>query len=179
MRLLRRRKLDDDVFVLPEPAVVREPRVGCPSLDDDLQRLFEARLALLVGHAEAGELGVAIALADAELQTAAGHQIECRGPLGEQHRIVPGQDDDRCTKPQRCRARGHPGKQVERSRHLPEAAEVVLNEEARIEPERLSLDARVDVVAETLRRIAVPKSVGSSRVDLQACKLEYSIVSPK
>ena len=24
-----------------------------------------------------------------------------------------------------------------------------------------------------------PKSVGSSRVDLQACKLEYSIVSPK
>ena len=24
-----------------------------------------------------------------------------------------------------------------------------------------------------------PKDVGSSRVDLQACKLEYSIVSPK
>ena len=25
----------------------------------------------------------------------------------------------------------------------------------------------------------VPATVGSSRVDLQACKLEYSIVSPK
>jgi hypothetical protein len=48
MRLLRSRRLDDDVFVLPEPAVVREPRVGCPGLDDDLQRLLEARLRLLV-----------------------------------------------------------------------------------------------------------------------------------
>ena len=27
--------------------------------------------------------------------------------------------------------------------------------------------------------IVVPFAVGSSRVDLQACKLEYSIVSPK
>ena len=30
-----------------------------------------------------------------------------------------------------------------------------------------------------LRRRPKFKSVGSSRVDLQACKLEYSIVSPK
>ena len=108
------------------------------------------------GHAEAGELGVAIALADAELQTAAGHQIEGRCPLGEQHRVVPGQDDDRCTKPHRCRARGHPCKQVERGRHLPEVAEVVLDQEARLEPQRLGLDACVDVIPEASRRIAVP-----------------------
>ena len=30
-----------------------------------------------------------------------------------------------------------------------------------------------------LEKKSAPKSVGSSRVDLQACKLEYSIVSPK
>ena len=29
------------------------------------------------------------------------------------------------------------------------------------------------------RTFKLPASVGSSRVDLQACKLEYSIVSPK
>jgi hypothetical protein len=35
---------------------------------------------------------------------------------------------------------------------------VVLDQEARIEPERLGLDARVDVVPEASRRIAVPTS---------------------
>ena len=30
-----------------------------------------------------------------------------------------------------------------------------------------------------LNLVAIPLLVGSSRVDLQACKLEYSIVSPK
>ena len=35
---------------------------------------------------------------------------------------------------------------------------MVLDQEARIEPERLGLDARVDVVAKASRRIAVPTS---------------------
>ena len=34
----------------------------------------------------------------------------------------------------------------------------MLNQEARIEPERLGLDARLDVVPEASRRIAVPTS---------------------
>jgi hypothetical protein len=45
-----------------------------------MKGLLETLLRLLVRHAEPGELGVAIALADAELQTAAGHQIEGRYP---------------------------------------------------------------------------------------------------
>ena len=38
----------------------------------------------------------------------------------------------------------------------PKAAEVVLDQEARIEPERLGLDARLNVIAEASRRIVVP-----------------------
>ena len=34
---------------------------------------------------------MAIALADAEIEPAAGQQVDGRGLLGEQHRVVPGQ----------------------------------------------------------------------------------------
>ena len=44
--------------------------------------------------------------------------------------------------------------------------------------EFVKADLRRDVQT-ALRRSASEMSVGSSRVDLQACKLEYSIVSPK
>ena len=48
---------------------------------------------------------------------------------------------------------------------------------------RLTLLASARSVGKKLKfrgqEIAVQELVGSSRVDLQACKLEYSIVSPK
>ena len=44
----------------------------------------------------------------------------------------------------------------------------------------LRVDAeRIDNVLNLVGELIIGKSVGSSRVDLQACKLEYSIVSPK
>ena len=43
-----------------------------------------------------------------------------------------------------------------------------------------SADAMVAALAKSLaKQVEKGKRVGSSRVDLQACKLEYSIVSPK
>ena len=65
-------------------------------------------------------------------------------------------------------------KQLERDAHAVEAAgafSVVLESVPR------------DLAAEITRQLRIPTlgigAVGSSRVDLQACKLEYSIVSPK
>ena len=44
---------------------------------------------------------------------------------------------------------------------------------------RLIMEAKVEAVAVCLLHAYLHPAVGSSRVDLQACKLEYSIVSPK
>jgi len=72
MGLLRRGRLDDDGVELPIFAAVRERLVGGPRPEDDLQAFVESRVGLFGRYAEAGELIVAIALADPEIETAAG-----------------------------------------------------------------------------------------------------------
>ena len=148
VRLLDGRRLDDDVVELPVLAVEREPLVRRPRLGDDVDRFLEARLGLLHRDAEADELVVPVALADAEIQPPARQQIDRRRLFGQQHRVVPGQHDHRGAKPQRARARADPGEQVQRRRDLAEAGEVMLDDERALIAERLGLDDVLDVVLE-------------------------------
>ena len=75
MGLLRSRRLDDDVVELPIFAPMGEGRFGGEGLGHDFERLFEARIRLLHRQAEPGKFVVAIALADAEIEPAAGEEI--------------------------------------------------------------------------------------------------------
>ena len=70
-RLLRRRRLDDDVVELPVFAAVRERRLGAKSPGEDIERLLEPLVGFLHRHTEPSELVVAIALADPEIEPAA------------------------------------------------------------------------------------------------------------
>ena len=99
--VLRGRRLDHDVVEMPEAAVVREALARDPGARHHLERFLEAGFGFLRRDLEALELVVPIALADAEIEPAAGNQIERRRLLGEQHRIVPGQHDDGGAEPQR------------------------------------------------------------------------------
>ncbi len=150
MRLLRRRRLDHDVVELPEFSAVREALARRERLGHHLDRFLEPRLGLLRWNAEAGELVVPVALADAEIEPAAGDQIERRRLLGQQHRIVPGQHDDGGAKPQRGGAHGERGLQHQGGGDLVPAGEMVLDQEARAIAQRLGLDRVVEIVAEAL-----------------------------
>src|SRR5262249_14485230 len=79
MGFLAGRRLDDDVLVSPEAAVMGEAPVRRPRRPDDLERLGEPRVGFLDRNAEAGEFVVAITLADAEIEPAVRQQIERRG----------------------------------------------------------------------------------------------------
>ena len=65
----------------------------------DIETLVEARVGLLDRHAEAGKFVGPVALADAEIEAAAGEKIDRRRLLGEQDRIVPGQHQYGRTEP--------------------------------------------------------------------------------
>ena len=117
--------------------------------------LVEARIGLLHRHAEPGELVVAVALADAEIEPSAGQQIECGGLLGQQHRVVPRQHQHRGAEPQMAGAGAEPGQQVEARRNLAEAGEMVLDEKGAVIAQRLGLDIVVDELAETLAAVGI------------------------
>ena len=57
---------------------------------------------------------MAVAFTDAEIEPPAGHQVERRGLLGEQHRVVPGQHYHGRAETERRRARGEPSEQLQR-----------------------------------------------------------------
>ena len=150
MRLLRRRRLDDDVLEMPEAAAVRKALALGEGARHHLDRLLEARLGLLRRDLKALEFAVPVALADAEIEAAAGNQIERRRLFGEQHRIVPGQHHHRRTEPQRLGAHGERHQQHQRRRDLVPAGEVMLDQKARLKAERLGLDVEVEIVAKAL-----------------------------
>src|SRR5205085_11097662 len=97
--------------------------------------------------AEAGELVVAIALADAEIEPAAGQQVEGGGLFGQENRVVPGQDRHRGAEAERGGAGADPGQQVQRGRNLSEAGEVVLDEKGALVAECLGLNVVLDELA--------------------------------
>ena len=149
---LERLGLDHDVVVAPALAVMREAAFGRPRLADDFDGLIEALGRLFDRDAEAVELGLPIALADAEIEAAAREQIERRRLLGDEHGIVPGQHDDGGAEPNVARLRREIGKQGERGRDLAVAGEMMLDQEHVAEAESVGLDHVVDeaVVAEAV-----------------------------
>ena len=124
-------------------------------------------LGLLRRNAEALELGVPVALADAEVEPAAGDQIERRGLLGEQDRVVPGQRHDRGPEPQPGRAHRQAGQQHQRGRDLVPAGEMMLDQEARMQAQRLRLDVEVEIIAESLAGPLVVLRARLARVGLR------------
>jgi hypothetical protein len=150
-----RRRLDDDVLEVPELPMMREAFLRGPGFEDQREPFLEALFGLLDRDAEARELVVAIALADAELEPAVGHEVDGRRLLGEQHRIVPGQHHDGGAEPQRRRPRRHPGEQVEARRDLAEAGEMMLHHEGAVIPERLRLHIVLDEVLEPLGAVDI------------------------
>ena len=146
MRLLDGRRLDDDVVELPVLALRGEPLVRRPRLGDDVDRFLEPRFGLLHRDAEADELVVAVALADAEIQPSAGQQVHRRRLLRQQHGVVPRQHDHRRAEAKRARAGADPGQQVERGGDLAEAGEMMLDDERALIAQRLGLDDVLDVV---------------------------------
>jgi hypothetical protein len=143
MRLLRRRRLDHDVLELPEAAMMRESLPCREGARHHLDCLVETCLRFRGRDLKTVELAVPITLADAEIETAAGDQIERRRLLGQQHRIMPRQNHHRGAKPQLGRAHGERGQKHQRRRHLIPAGEMMLDQKARREAERLGLDVEV------------------------------------
>ena len=144
VRALQRLGLDHDVVVVPALAAMAEAALGGPRLADDLHRLVEALGRLVDRDAEAVELGLAIALADAEIDAAAGQQVERRDLLGDQHRIVPRQHDHRGAEPDVLGARGEIGQHRHRGRDLALAGEVMLDHEELLEAEPIGFGHIVD-----------------------------------
>src|SRR5262245_28170469 len=70
VRLLRRRRLDDHVVELPVPPSMGPGPIRCPRFQHDLKRFVKARIGLIHGRGEAGELVVPVALADPEVEAA-------------------------------------------------------------------------------------------------------------
>src|SRR5205823_246087 len=120
-----------------------------------LERFLEARISLLQGYAEPGEFVVAVALADAEIEPAAGQQVECRRLLGEQHRVVPRQNQHRGAEAQIARAGAEPRQEIEARRHLTKAGEMMLDEKGAVVAERLGLDIVLDEIANALAAVGI------------------------
>ena len=163
MRFLRGRRLDDDVLELPVFALMREALLRRPGFDDDIERLVEARVGFRDRHAESGEFVVAVTLAGAEIEPAAGEQIDGGGLLGEQYRIVPGQHQHRGAESQGLGLCRHPGEQRQAGGNLAEAGEMMFDQEGRVIAERLGLDVIVDELLVALPGIDIRPAMAGRR----------------
>src|SRR4029077_11150660 len=133
-----------DIVVVPQLAVMAEPALAGPRLADDLHCLVEALGGLGDGNAKAVELGLAVAFADAEIESSATQQVERGGLLGHQHGIVPGQHDHR-----RAEAdMSGPGREIRqqghRGRYLAMTGEVMLDHEELPETQSVGFDHILD-----------------------------------
>src|SRR5205814_8073064 len=129
---------------------------------EDRERLVEARIGLFHIDAEASEFIVAIALADPEIEPSTRQQVQGRGLLGQQYRVVPRQHQDGGAEPQCRGARAEPGQEIEARRHLPETGEMVLDDKGRVKSERLGLDIVLDPLAKSLAAVGQLRPRGRS-----------------
>ncbi len=166
MRALRRRWFDDDVFEMPEPALVRKTLARRPRARHDLDRLVKARLCLVERDLEASKLAVTITLADTEIEAAARQKIKRCGLFSQQHRIVPGRHDDRRTQTQGGRAGRERCQQHQCRRDLIPSAEMMLDRETGMKAQSLGLDVEVEVIEKALPGIgSIPGSIGLRRTE--------------
>ena len=147
MRLLHRARLDDDALELPAPSAVREAIGGGPRRAQEGHGLLEPLGRLLDRDAKARELRRPIALADAEVQAPVGQEVDRGHLLGQQHRIVPGQHHHRRAEPNPVGAAGQITQEIEGSRQLPDAGEVVFDHEYAVIAELLGMEHIIDVLA--------------------------------
>ena len=101
------------------------------------------------------EFVVAVAFADAEIEPSAGQKIDRGRLLGEEHRVVPGQDQDGGAEPQRAGSCREPGQQREAGGNLPGAGEMMLDQKGRVIAERLGFDVVIDELFVTEARVDV------------------------
>ena len=132
---------------LEEFAVVLEALVR-QRLDDDLRRLDKARPRLPHRDAEALVFDARRAAPEAEQAAPAAQDIEQRDLLGDAHRVVPRQHDDRGAELDALGAAGVIGQQLGRRRRHRVAGEVVLEREQRVEAERLGQIAERQMLAD-------------------------------
>ena len=178
VRALQRLGLDHDVVVVPVLAAMAEAALGGPRLADDLHRLVEALGGLVDRDAEAVELGLAVALADAEIDPPAGQQVERRDLLGDQHRIVPRQHDHRGAEPDVLGARREIGEHRHRGGHLALAGEVMLDHEELLEAEPVGFGHIVDEALVALAVLQADAALGaraSEQAELHATSLRRMI----
>src|SRR5262249_19062386 len=107
-------------------------------------------------------------LADAEIEPSPGQEIEGRGLLCQQHRVMPWQHDDRRAQTQRTRARSEPGQEIERGRNLTVAREVVLDDERAVQAERFRLDVVFDEIAKSFAAVEFRTTAPRRRTTEQA-----------
>jgi hypothetical protein len=93
---------------------MREPADARPGAPHHFEGFFEPGVSLVRGDAEPGELGVPVALADAQIQPTAGHEVVGRCLLGEQDGVVPGKGDHAGAQTQRGRAHRQTGQHRQR-----------------------------------------------------------------
>src|SRR5262249_5448960 len=123
---------------------------------------------LLHRNAKTAELVMAVALADAEIEPAAGNQIKGGGLLCKQHPIVPGQHDDGAAQTKPRGAHGERGLQPQGGGDLVPAREMVLDQEAGTKAKRLCLDRVIKIFAEPL------PGLGAEIVAVGLCRAEYA-----
>src|SRR5262249_58600093 len=125
---------------------------------------FEARIGLVEWDREARELIIAITFANSEIEPALRQEVQSRGLLGQEHRIVPRQHHYGSAEPQRRGARREPRQQGEGGRDLVPAGEVVLNQERAVVAKRFRFDVEIDEVMKALaHRRAGTRAAGLRR----------------
>src|SRR6266849_4146643 len=125
---------------------MRKTPWAVPRLLEKGDGLLIALLGLIHSHAKAVKLAPAIALANAEIEAAIREEIERRGLLGQQCRIVPGQYQDGGAEPQCRRLGGEIGQEIQGRRDLAKPGEMVLDQEHAVKPQRFGFADIVDVI---------------------------------
>ena len=113
-------------------------RFALPRLEDDLERLEEARLALVVGDAERVVAARAAATADAEVEAPLAQVVERRDLAGEAQGMIQGQELHGRAHAHAPGARGDPARHEQGSRqHRAGGVDQHLGQPHDVEPPRL------------------------------------------
>src|SRR5262245_1080068 len=115
---------------MPEAPFVRKPLAGRPGTHHHGESFLEASLGFLRRKLKALEFAVAIAFADAKIEPACGEEIERGSLLRKQYRIMPGEHDDGCAKPQCGCSHCKRSKQHQRGGNLIPPAEMMFDRKA-------------------------------------------------